>query len=261
MPFSCSDLPCVILAGGFGSRLGDITESIPKPMVEIGGKPILWHIISHYMSFGVTNFILALGYKSAYIKRYFMDFQCLSSDFTLDLANGQIDLLGETIRHPKITFVDTGIATSTGTRLAHLKTFLKPHKSFMLTYGDGVSNVNLDSLYEFHRSHGCSATVTAVRPPARFGELVLDGESVIGFNEKPSISSGRINGGFFVFNQSFFDYIPPSNVMLEREPIQQAIKSHDLMAFKHDGFWQCMDTKRDLECLTRLYEKHGARFW
>ena len=255
----CSLSPCVILAGGFGTRLGDITDSIPKPMVEIGGKPMLWHIMSHYMSFGVSEFIVALGYKSHYIKKYFLDLKYLMSDFTLDVETGNASLREELSAYPKITFVDTGLSTSTGTRLHLIKPLLSKYDNFMLTYGDGISDVDINELYAYHLSHACSATVTAVRPPARFGELQLDGNSVTGFQEKPSISTGRINGGFFVFSSSFFKYIPDYDVMLERDPLENAIQAKDLKAFIHDGFWQCMDTKRDLDLLNRLYMRHGGK--
>ena len=261
MTYSCSNSPCVILAGGFGTRLGDITDSIPKPMVEIGGKPILWHIISHYMKFGVSDFIIALGYKSHYIKKYFLDLKYLLNDFTLDLSTGHTVHHDESFTYPNITFVDTGLSTSTGSRLRLLQPYLLNHDNFMLTYGDGLSNVNIQSLYEFHCSHSCSASVTAVRPPARFGELVLNNDEVVSFQEKPSISTGRINGGFFVFSKSFFNLIPEHDVMLEREPMENAISANQLKAFIHDGFWQCMDTKRDLEFLERRFQMYGGKFW
>ena len=259
---SCSSSPCVILAGGFGTRLGDITDSIPKPMVEIGGKPILWHIISHYMKFGVSEFIVALGYKSQYIKKYFLDLKYLLNDFTLNIETGKASLNEKNLMtYPKITFVDTGVSTSTGTRLNRLKPLLSQYDIFMLTYGDGISDVDIEQLYNYHCSHSCAATVTAVRPPARFGELQLEGNSVVGFQEKPSISTGRINGGFFVFNKTFFQYIPDHDVMLERDPLENAIRSNDLKAFIHDGFWQCMDTRRDLDFLNKLYTSKGGTFY
>ena len=183
------------------------------------------------------------------------------NDFTLNLETGNVVVRENETVYPEITFVDTGISTSTGTRLHRLKQLLSQYDRFMLTYGDGISDVNIDQLYKYHCSHSFSATVTAVRPPARFGELQLDGNRVTGFQEKPSISTGRINGGFFVFNNSFFQYIPDHDVMLERDPLENAIRSNDLQAFIHDGFWQCMDTKRDLDFLNRLYKSNGGKFY
>jgi glucose-1-phosphate cytidylyltransferase len=243
----------VILAGGFGTRLSEYTDAIPKPMVQIGGKPIIWHIMQHYAKFGHKEFVVALGYKAEVIREYFLQFNALNSDFTVDLSSGKVNWIGSAAPDWKVTLVDTGLDSLTGSRLKRLRPFLGEER-FMLTYGDGVSNVNLDDLVSFHNEHGKLVTMTAVRPAARFGELEIDSGSVKTFQEKPQLHSGWINGGFFVFEPGFLDAIPETNVMLERDPMQTVAKNHELMAFQHEGFWQCMDTKRDMETLSELWD-------
>jgi glucose-1-phosphate cytidylyltransferase len=247
----------VILAGGFGTRLSEYTDAIPKPMVQIGGKPIIWHIMQHYAKFGHKEFVVALGYKAEVIREYFLQFNALNSDFTVDLSSGKVNWIGSAAPDWKVTLVDTGLDSLTGTRLKRLQPFLGEER-FMLTYGDGVSNVNLDDLVTFHNEHGKLVTMTAVRPAARFGELEIDRGSVKTFQEKPQLHSGWINGGFFVFEPGFIDAIPETNVMLERDPMQTVAKNDELMAFQHEGFWQCMDTKRDMETLSELWESGNA---
>jgi len=243
----------VILAGGFGTRLAEYTDSIPKPMVTVGGKPIIWHIMQHYAKFGHTDFVIALGYKAEVIREYFLNFNSLNSDFTVDLATGSVQWIDSSAPNWKVTLVDTGLESLTGTRLRRLASILGEER-FMLTYGDGVSNVNIDELLKFHDSHGRKVTMTAVRPAARFGELDISAGSVKSFQEKPQLHSGWINGGFFVMEASFFNFIPEENVMLEREPFNKATADQELMAFEHQGFWQCMDTKRDMENLQALWD-------
>jgi glucose-1-phosphate cytidylyltransferase len=247
----------VILAGGFGTRLSEYTDAIPKPMVQIGGKPIIWHIMQHYAKFGHKEFVVALGYKAEVIREYFLQFNALNSDFTVDLSSGKVNWIGSVAPDWKVTLVDTGLDSLTGTRLKRLRPFLGEER-FMLTYGDGVSNVNIDDLVTFHNEHGKLVTMTAVRPAARFGELEINSGSVKTFQEKPQLHSGWINGGFFVFEPGFLDAIPETNVMLERDPMQTVAKNHELMAFQHEGFWQCMDTKRDMETLSELWDSGNA---
>jgi glucose-1-phosphate cytidylyltransferase len=247
----------VILAGGFGTRLSEYTGSIPKPMVQIGGKPIIWHIMQHYAKFGHKEFVLALGYKAEVIREYFLQFNSLNSDFTVDLSSGNVTWLGSEAPDWNVTLVDTGLESLTGTRLKKLRHFLDDQR-FMLTYGDGVSDVDINELIKFHENHGKLATMTAVRPAARFGELEISGGSVSTFQEKPQLHSGWINGGFFVFEPGFLETIPDDNVMLEREPMQNVAEKGQLMAFEHNGFWQCMDTKRDMDTLTELWTSGKA---
>lgn len=220
----------IILAGGYGTRLGEVTDTIPKPMVEVGKKPIILHIMEHFNTFGYSDFHIALGYKSEYIKKYFNNF---NSEWNINLH-------------------DTGLNTATGGRAKIISTKY-PEKEFFLTYGDGLSNVNLEKLYKFHNNHKRYATVTAVHPAARFGELNIDGIEVTSFEEKPQLQTGWINGGYFVFKPAFFDYIKSENEMLERSPLNSATRDKQLCAYKHEGFWQCMDTRRDHALLEELY--------
>lgn len=247
----------LILAGGFGTRLAEFTDVIPKPMVPIGGKPIIWHIMQHYASFGHTDFVLALGYKAEVIKQYFLNLSAAGSDFTISTATGQIEVHNSLAPDWRVTLVDTGLDSLTGERIRRVKTHLG-NESFFLTYGDGVSNVNLAALLEFHKAKKKQITMTAVRPSARFGELKLNDGLVASFQEKPQLNSGWVNGGFFVMEPSIFELIPDSNVMLEREPLELATKRGELAAFQHDGFWQCMDTKRDMELLQSLWDEGNA---
>jgi glucose-1-phosphate cytidylyltransferase len=222
----------IILAGGFGTRLGEVTDLIPKPMVSVGGKPIIVHLMEHFASYGHTQFHLALGYKADVIEKYFNEH---SFEWTINLH-------------------DTGLHTATGGRAKQISSFLNGERCF-LTYGDGLSNVDLSQLEVFHNNHGKLATVTAVHPAARFGELDLDGDRVLSFDEKPQLQTGWINGGFFLLENDFFKYIGSDSIMLEREPLESATKDKNLYAFKHDGFWQCMDTRRDHKLLEDLYQK------
>ena len=249
----------IILAGGFGTRLSEYTELIPKPMVTIGGRPIIWHIMKRYAKFGHKDFHLALGYKAELIKEYFLHYRAINSDFTVDLNNGSISPLHTDDVDWRVTLVQTGLETMTGGRLKRMQQFIG-NETFMLTYGDGVSDVNLDALLNFHQSHGKMITISAVRPAARFGELEIDKSRVISFQEKPQLHDGWINGGFFVIEPSFFDLIKDDSVLLEREPLEKAAQMGELMAYHHEGFWQCMDTKRDRDSLENIWAS-GKALW
>jgi glucose-1-phosphate cytidylyltransferase len=244
----------IILAGGFGTRLAEYTDVIPKPMVSIGGKPILWHIMQTYAYYGHKDFYVALGYKAEVIKEYFLNYRPLNSDFTVDLGSGQVVAHQVSKVDWRVTLVETGNTTMTGGRVKRLKSFVG-NETCMLTYGDGVADIDVDALLAFHRSHGKMLTISAVRPSARFGELELDGSQVTSFQEKPQMHDGWINGGYMVVEPEFFDFIEGDKTLLEREPLERATQAGELMAYKHQGFWQCMDTKRDLELLERHYEK------
>ena len=242
----------VILAGGFGTRLSEFTDVIPKPMVTIGGMPIIWHIMNHYASHGHTDFVVALGYKSQTIRDYFLNYRSLNSDVTVELKSGKVSMLGGDVPDWKVTMIDTGYETQTGGRLLRLRETLGS-EDFFMTYGDGVSNVDLDALLEVHRASSAEVTVTAVRPTARFGEIEIDGDRVVRFAEKPRGSQGWINGGFFVMKPSFLERITGDASVLEKEPLENAAKAQKLAAFRHSGFWQCMDTKRDRDFLENLW--------
>ena len=248
----------LILAGGFGTRLAEYTEVIPKPMVPIGGKPIIWHIMKYYASYGHNEFVLALGYKAEVIKKFFLELSSTGSNFTVKTASGDIEIHDSTAPDWKVTLIDTGLDSLTGERIARVGKYLN-HEPFFLTYGDGVSDIDIDALLSFHRSHQGLITMSAVRPPARFGELAIAQDGAVeSFQEKPQLHSGWINGGFFVVQPEFLDLIPRSNVMLEREPLEAATKVGQLSAYKHEGFWQCMDTKRDVELLQALWDSGEA---
>ena len=249
----------VILAGGFGSRLSEYTDKIPKPMVTIGGRPILWHIMRTYASFGYNDFYLALGYKAELVKDYFLHYRSLNTDFTVDLSNGKVESHQTDATDWRVTLVDTGLETMTGGRIKRLKKFVG-NEPFMLTYGDGVANIDIDALLKFHKSHGKMVTLTGVRPSARFGDLEFDGNRVVSFEEKPQLHEGWINGGFFVCQPELLDYIDNDNQMLEREPLERVVNDGELMAYKHEGFWHCMDTRRDHDLLESLWES-GAPPW
>jgi len=242
----------VILSGGFGTRMSEYTESIPKPMVTIGGKPILWHVMNIYASCGYKDFYLALGYKSELIKEYFLNYNSLNSDFTVNLLTGDVNSYQTDKIDWNVTLVNTGVKTMTGGRVKRLQSFLG-NETFLLTYGDGVADIDINALIDFHYSHGKMITVTAVHPVARFGDLDLDGNQVISFKEKPQISQGWINGGYFVIEPKFFDLIEGDSTILEQEPLEKVAQMGELMAFQHHGFWQCMDTKRDRDSLNRMY--------
>ena len=251
----------VLLAGGFGTRLSEYTDLIPKPMVPIGGKPILWHVMKSYSKFGFNDFIIALGYKSEVIKDYFLNYRTLNSNFSINLSSGNLQPHHVDSVDWNVTLIDTGLNTMTGGRLKRLKDYIG-NESFMLTYGDGVANVDIEKLLKFHRSHGKMITMTAVRPSARFGELTInDTAEVTSFQEKPQLHNGWINGGFFIIEPSFFDLIDGDLNMLEREPLEKAVLMNQLMAYKHDGFWHCMDTKRDHELLESLWSNNKIAPW
>jgi glucose-1-phosphate cytidylyltransferase len=225
----------------------------PKPMVDIGPYPILWHIMRGYAHHGFKEFVLALGYKGDYIKRYFVQYHLWNSDFCIDLASGLTEIRKAAPYDWKVHLIDTGEHTMTGGRLLRLRDSLAGEDQFMLTYGDGVSDVDLPKLVEFHRSHGKVATVTAVRPTARFGGLQLDADRVVVFREKPQLDEGWINGGFFVLNRAIFDYIEGDATIFERAPMEALAREGQLMSYRHAGFWQCMDTLREKNLLEQLW--------
>ena len=244
-----------ILAGGLGTRLAEETEVRPKPMVEIGGQPILWHIMKQYAHYGYGDFVIALGYKGEVIKRWMVDYSALTGDLTVDLRERRIEVAEDReIDDWSVTLVDTGVDTQTGGRIKRIGNQLGGG-TFMLTWGDGVSDVNIDELVAFHRSHGKLATVTAVRPPARFGHLELEGDRITEFSEKPQLGEGWINGAFFVLEPEVLDYIDDDSVHFEKEPLEMLAKNGELMAFRHASFWQCMDTIRDKALLTKLWDE------
>jgi glucose-1-phosphate cytidylyltransferase len=233
-----------ILAGGGGTRLAEETDVRPKPMVEIGGRPILWHIMMHYAHHGFQDFVLALGYKGEMIKRYMVDYCALNSNLSVHLKDGRVEHDGGRRDDWRVDLIDTGLDTMTGGRIKRLQPYLGDG-TFMLTWGDGVSDVHLHDLLRFHRSHGRLATVTAVRPPARFGRLDIVGDQVVEFAEKPQIEEGWINGAFFVLEPGVFEYIDGDATQWESEPLERLAADGELMAYKHYSFWQCMDTLRD----------------
>lgn len=253
----------VILAGGLGTRLSEETENKPKPMVEIGGRPILWHIMKHYAHFGFKEFIIALGYKGDVIKRYFLDYHILNNSVTIHLATGEIEHHKKDVDEDWIVhLVDTGQNTNTGGRVKRLEQWLKDD-SFMLTYGDGIATVDLNKLLEFHRAQNATATVTAVRPPARFGGLNFDGDRIVAFTEKPHIGEGWINGGFMVLEPEIFFRLKSDVESLERDALEDIATIGKLSAYRHEGFWQCMDTLRDVRLLVSLWESENPpwRLW
>mgnify|MGYP003954359981 FL=1 len=248
----------VILCGGLGTRLAEETSLRPKPMVEIGGRPILWHIMKIYERYGFKDFYCTLGYKGEVIKDYFLNYSALQSNLSVELKSGKVMYTDPTAENWNVSLIDTGILTMTGGRLLRLKGLLQKSGTFMLTYGDGVSDVNIDKLVNFHRSHGKLATVTAVRPPVRFGELIMSGNQVSQFQEKPQAGEGWINGGFFVFEPEIFDFIKGDTTLLEREPMEQLARQGELMAYQHSGFWHCMDTIRERDFLQESWQSGKA---
>jgi glucose-1-phosphate cytidylyltransferase len=247
----------VILAGGYGTRLGEYTQSIPKPMVPVGGKPIIWHIMKRFAKYGHRDFYIALGYKAEIIKEYFLTSKALNSDFTIDLSNGKIETHSSNTVDWKVTLVDTGSDSMTGGRVKRLKSYIGK-EPFLLTYGDGVADIDIEKLVKFHNNHGKMVTVTAVHPIARFGELEISNDLVNSFKEKPQVAQGWINGGFFVCQPEFIDLIKDDHTILEAEPLETVAANGNLVAFKHSNFWQCMDTKRDKDLLESLWEKKEA---
>lgn len=241
-----------ILAGGLGTRISEETETKPKPMVEIGGRPILWHIMMNYAYHGFKDFAIALGYKGEAIKKYMVDYCSLNSNLTVNLGTGNVDVHGGMRLDWKVDLVDTGLYTNTGGRIKRLAPYVN-NETFMLTWGDGVSDLNLRALLDFHRSHGKLATLTAVRPPARFGHLEIEGDSICEFSEKPQTKEGWINGAFFVLEPGVFDYIEGDDTQWEKAPLENLAKDGQLMAYRHNSFWQCMDTLRDKRLLESLW--------
>lgn len=248
----------VILAGGFGTRLSEETEVKPKPMVEIGGKPILWHIMNIYAAYGINEFVIALGYKGESIKEYFLNFYAINNNITIDLATGETTIHDGNQPSWKIHLVDTGLYTQTGGRLRRLKDWLDDDETFMFTYGDGVADINLQALLEFHKSHGKLATVTTVRSPARFGRIAFNGSQVTEFYEKPQTAEGWINGGYFVLHPKVIDYIENDETIWERRSVEQLARDGELMGYRHSGFWSCMDTLKEKNILEELWASDKA---
>lgn len=254
-------MKAMILAGGFGTRLSEETDVRPKPMVEIGGRPILWHIMHLYAQHGINDFVICAGYKAEYIKRFFLDYASSLSDFTVDLANHDVQIHRRRAENWKVTVVDTGVNTMTGGRIKRAIEHVKPDEPFCLTYGDGLSNIDIRASIEFHRSHGKLATVTAVTPPGRFGVLDVDDDgSVKGFREKVASDQYRINGGFFVLQPDVVNYIDGDDTIWEQEPMMQLAASGQMQAWNHDAFWQSMDTLREKHLLEKLWNS-GSPPW
>ena len=251
----------IILAGGFGTRISEHTQKIPKPMVMIGRNPIIWHIMNHYNHFGFEDFLVALGYKAEIIKDYFLNYHKINSNFKIDLSSGKIEFYKSNHKNWKVSLIDTGLKTMTGGRLKRLEPFINKKEDFLLTYGDGLSNININELINFHKSHGKLVTISSVRPSARFGELSINNyDKVTCFKEKPQTETGWVNGGFFVMKPEFIDLIQDDSTILENDPLEKAAQLGELMAFKHRGFWQCMDTKRDMDHLNNLWSE-GCAPW
>jgi glucose-1-phosphate cytidylyltransferase len=250
----------VILCGGLGTRLSEETNIKPKPMVEIGGNPILWHIMKIYEKHGFSDFVLALGYKGEYIKDYFVNYHSRQCNLEISLKTGKINFSEPNSEDWKVSLIDTGANSMTGGRLLRLKPYLISEGTFMLTYGDGVSNVDITKLLSFHKAHGKIATVTAVRPMARFGGIEIKSNQVSRFKEKPQSGEGWINGGYFVFDSKIFDYLENDDTILEQSPLERLTEENQLMAYMHDGYWQCMDTIRDKDSLQKAWDS-GIAPW
>lgn len=258
-------MKAVILCGGLGTRIRDVNESMPKPMLPIGKRPIVWHIMKIYASHGIKDFVLCLGYKSWLFKEWFLNYRTMTSDITLNLGNhGALQFhSGHEEEDWSVTLAETGEYTMTGGRVAAVKKYVEDEDIILVTYGDGVSDIDVSALVEYHRSHGKIATVTAVRPPSRFGEMdIRDNDCVRAFMEKPQVSQGEINGGFFVFDaKRIWSYLPAEpTLILEREPLQRLAHDGELMAYHHEGFWQPMDTSREFRILNEMWEKGEAQW-
>jgi glucose-1-phosphate cytidylyltransferase len=256
------DMKTVILCGGFGTRIRDVAENLPKPMISIGNHPIIWHIMKIYSYYDYNDFILCLGYKGEIIKDYFINYKLRANDIILR-SGSKIEIQPGDYDEPNwnIIFAETGLKSMTGSRVRRIKKYIADDRYFMLTYGDGVGDINIKQLLEFHKSHGRMVTVTGVRPPGRFGELEIsdDGITVTGFNEKPQASGGRINGGFFVCNREFLDILNDDDTLvLEEEPMNELVKKRELVIYKHNGFWQPMDTYREYKLLNELFNENRA---
>ena len=262
IPKEENTMKVAILAGGFGTRLAEETEIRPKPMVEIGGRPILWHIMKIYAHYGFKDFVIALGYKGEYIKKYMVDYCSLSNNLTVNMKNGRVE------RHDcgdldwTVQLIDTGLKTQTGGRIKRLANFVD-NQTFMLTWGDGLADIRLDKLLAFHRAHGKLATLTAVRPPARYGHLELEGDRIREFSEKPQTREGWINGAFFVLEPQVFEYIEGDSTQFEKEPLENLADDGQLMAYRHTSYWQCMDTLREKYILENYWNSGNApwRVW
>ncbi len=252
----------VILAGGLGTRLAEETDIRPKPMVEIGGRPILWHIMKAFSHFGFKDFYIALGYKGDYIKRYFVDYTNLQGSMTVDLGSGEVVRRHAPDEDWQVHLIETGYATNTGGRVRRLEPYLK-EGPFIVTYGDGVADIDVKALTEFHERTNTIATVSAVRPPARFGGILFDGDLVRNFTEKPQVGEGWINGGFMVLEPAVFDYLDGDDTSLEAHALERLAGERQLSAYRHEGFWQCMDTLRDKQLLERYWANNDApwQFW
>ncbi len=247
-------MQCVILAGGRGTRISEESHLRPKPMVEIGGRPILWHIMKVFGHHGVTDFIICLGYRGYMIKEYFFNYFLHSSDVTVDIASNSVEYHDSRSEPWRVSLVETGDATKTGGRVRRVRSYLKPDQPFFLTYGDGLADIDLSAQLAFHRDHGRSTTMTVVRPPARFGSAVVDGDRIVSFEEKPEASGSMINGGFFIVSPNAVDLVNGDDTTWEREPLERLADMDELRAWPHKGFWQPMDTLRDRELLEALWE-------
>lgn len=257
---SVSGLTAVVLAGGYGTRISEESHLRPKPMVEIGGKPILWHIMKHLHHYGVKNFIILGGYKQQVIKEYFFNYFLHTSDITFDFSQeGQVQVVhSRNAEDWKVTVVDTGLDTMTGGRLKRVKAYLPADRPFLMTYGDGVSDVDIHKLLAYHEANGHRATLTGIRPDSRFGVMDFNGELIRSFREKSTLDAGWINGGFFILEPSVIDYIEGDNTMFEREPLEALAAEGELDCYRHTGFWKCMDTLRDKETLEKLWASGNA---
>jgi glucose-1-phosphate cytidylyltransferase len=251
-------MKAVILCGGFGTRFSEETVLRPKPMIEIGGRPILWHIMNTYSFYGTNEFIIAAGYKSEVIKEYFLNFYSINNDISVDLSNGKTVIHDGNQPDWKVHIIDTGLHTQTGGRLGRLRKWVEGEDAFMMTYGDGVADINLSELMAFHRSHGKLATISTVRTPARFGRIGFSGDRISEFFEKPESGEGWINGGYFVLSPKVIDYIESDDSIWEREPMERLARDGQLMGYRHYGFWSCMDTLKEKNYLEELWESGKA---
>ncbi|WP_447979307.1 glucose-1-phosphate cytidylyltransferase [Candidatus Nitrospira bockiana] len=251
-------MKAVILAGGFGTRLSEETTLRPKPMVEIGGRPILWHIMNIYAAHGIEEFIIAVGYKGEVIKQYFLNYFAINNDISVDLGSGETRIHNGNHPRWKVHLVDTGLQTQTGGRLKRLEPWLQHDETFCFTYGDGVADVDVSALLRFHRAHGKLATVTTVRSPARFGRIGFCGDLITEFYEKPQAAEGWINGGFFVLNAAAIRYVRNDETIWEREPVERLAQDGQLVGYRHSGFWSCMDTLKEKQYLEELWNSEKA---